>query len=211
MKPTAVRIYNYLAWSYRKHESRFIDWLWNINTGEKRSDAIPGYSDGHACETLYYWHLKKIFKYLPAREDDVFVDLGCGYGRVLFYAATRGFKHVEGYEIRKELSDQIKINIDKFETESFIEVELCDARKVNLYRVTVIYMFNPFGIDTLRQLMNRIMALNNSIRIAYVYNESIDCRDYMDGLPWTGIEQVPGLPCKIYSFVPKPLYFTEGI
>ena len=81
--------------------------------------------------------------------DDVFVDLGCGKGRVVLMAARYPFRRVIGVELSERLLAVAQANVAAVRTRRRCgQVELHRADIVD-YRipddVTVVYMFNPFG------------------------------------------------------------------
>ena len=55
--------------------------------------------------------LRSLFKELKISMVKVFVDIGCGKGRVLIIAATFGFKNVKGIEFSPKLRAFAKKNI----------------------------------------------------------------------------------------------------
>lgn len=81
-------------------------------------------------------------------DDDVFLDLGSGKGRVVLLAARYPFKRVIGVELAPHLTAVARRNVDRFRPALRCrEVELVTADIVR-YRVpddvSVVYMFNPF-------------------------------------------------------------------
>lgn len=93
---------------------------------------------------------------------DVFLDFGCGKGRVLLQAAARPFRKVIGVELSPELAEIARRNIAgsllSLKCQN-IEVVVADAMN---YRVpddvTVVYFFNPFQGEIFAGALAQILA-----------------------------------------------------
>ncbi len=194
-------IYNFLAWYYRKLESIFIDNYLGVKTSGIISTIVPGYPDVYYCETLYYWHLRKIFDQVTIHKSDVFYDLGSGYGRVLFYAAEIGFSKIEGFELRPDAYALAIKNIAGYRNNKScdITIKCMDVADVDVSKADVIYMYNPFGLATLKKVIEKNAVLPKGIQIIYFFNENIECVNYMNSLKWAKVEKVRKLPCNIYT------------
>jgi len=93
--------------------------------------------------------LPRILRRDEVTADDVFLDLGCGKGRVVLMAARYPFRRVIGVDISERLLGVAQANVAAGRARRRCgEVELHRADVVD-YRisddVTVVYMFNPFG------------------------------------------------------------------
>lgn len=80
------------------------------------------------------WVLRTAIDLLPSRLDEfVFVDIGCGKGRVVLVAAERKFKKVIGIDIAEELLDVARENVKHFQEHcantTQIEIIKSDATK----------------------------------------------------------------------------------
>lgn len=131
------------------------------------------------------------------RWRDSFLDYGCGKGRVVCVAATRGFARVFGVEMRPELSALATRNLAKLRGRQCGSVEVVTGDAV-AYRVpddvTVIFMFNPFTGGVLRSALERVreslVRRPRSLRIAYM-NPRED-EDLLAGCEW--LERTCDLP-----------------
>lgn len=91
-----------------------------------------------------------------------FVDLGCGKGRVLVLAAKHGFGHVVGVELDRRLVDIARANLRSLRARRHgfadkVEVINADAASYPLpLEPTVIYMYNPFGEQTVRDVATNL-------------------------------------------------------
>ncbi len=83
--------------------------------------------------------------------NDVVMDLGCGDGRIIVEAAQlRGCRAI-GVEQDAELVNLARTKIKSAGVDDLVEVQLGDARKMDLAEVTVLFLFLP--IDTVAALL----------------------------------------------------------
>ena len=143
------------------------------------------YRDEFHYAAVEYRTLEKIINYLELKEDDVFVDFGCGKGRIIIFAATKKIKKAVGIEYDKALADIAKNNIASLKLRgSNIEVIHSDAATFDPKEGTVFFMNNPFGWKTLLSVLDNIAksirANPRNVRIVYrsrlysVFLETID-------------------------------------
>lgn len=93
--------------------------------------------------------------------DDVFVDFGCGRGRVLYQAAHLPFARVIGVEISERLSREARANIagvrDRLAARR-IEIVHADATQFEIPDdMTFAYFFHPFTGDAFRRVIDRML------------------------------------------------------
>lgn len=74
------------------------DNLLNIETTNERDWQAAIY-DYHRLESTDYEVLSLLFDNLTVSKDDVFVDMGCGTGRAMFYVYYRFGITVKGIEL----------------------------------------------------------------------------------------------------------------
>jgi SAM-dependent methyltransferase len=137
--------------------------------------------------TTFYGRLEKMVKYLKLKERDVFVDLGCGEGRVVFFVALQKLEKVIGVEISKEIIDIARKNLKNLRLcNSPIEFVYSDATKYDLQEGTVFFMFNPFDAITLEKVLNNLRnsVTENPREIHIVYyvpahHELLDRQDWL--------------------------------
>jgi SAM-dependent methyltransferase len=89
-----------------------------------------------------------ILRRADVSEDDVFLDLGSGKGRVVLLAARYPFSRVVGVELSPQLTEIARRNVRNCRTRPRCgEIELVTA-DATAYRipddVSIVYMFNPF-------------------------------------------------------------------
>jgi SAM-dependent methyltransferase len=115
---------------------------------------------------------------LPPREvepHDVFVDFGCGLGRVLVQASRYRFARVVGVELSPELSARARENLARARSEAArarSEVVTADVLEWAVPDdVTVAYFANPFTgaifEDVIRRLLVSVDRAPRRLRIIY--------------------------------------------
>lgn len=121
-----VRLENLTIESERRHEGQFYV-------------ATPRYEFNHVMAQL---------DINPSRY--VFIDQGCGMGRVLIYAGEAGYRRVVGMELAPELAEIARQNILQFRRHerqgTEMEVVIGDAGDLVVpLQPCLIYFFNPFS------------------------------------------------------------------
>lgn len=157
---------------FRAHE--FVRWFalpdtfdeeWGVETAEIvpvfRLDAVGK----HYCRAFRYQasgqqgtkHALDLLN-VDYREF-VFIDIGCGKGRVLLIAAQFPFRRVVGVEFSPQLVEECRANLDRVTKHPCCEIEvLClDA---TLYDFPldnlVLYFFNPFDSVVMQGVLDRL-------------------------------------------------------
>jgi len=74
--------------------------------GGKKGIGIKRESVAHS--PTIYPEIQRMIDYLKFKEDDVFIDFGCGKGRVIFLVATQRLKKVVGIEFNPILANIAK-------------------------------------------------------------------------------------------------------
>lgn len=115
----------------------------------------------------WYGPIRDAFKLAPLGKDDVFYDLGSGYGRVIFYGATvypkTSFKGVEIVGERVDVCEKIRKHHD-FKNVTFFSR---DVLKHDFSDGTHFYFFNPFpGI--MPEVLSRLEALAKKKKITII-------------------------------------------
>lgn len=145
-----------------------------------------GRGDNEGYSATLYPMINRVLDYLDLKEDDVFADLGCGKGRVAFMASTRNPKKVIGIELNDRLYDHAVRNLRKLKIVNS-KIDICHGSVLSydLDEITVFYMHNPFGDDTLRKLLNNIKSSlgTNPRKIRIVYGNPV-YRYLLDECVW---------------------------
>ena len=136
----------------------------------------PG--DWSQTEHLYYYatSYRRIFRILDSLRlgpSDTFIDLGCGKGRVICCASRYPVRQVIGIEDVPELCKLADKNLQLLRGKrSPATILRAKAEEFPYSSGTVIYMFHPFGPNTLAAVLSglhRALNLNpRQVRIVYV-------------------------------------------
>jgi len=145
------------------------------------------YEDAGPYAATSYPRLKAMINYLKLNEEDVFIDLGCGVGRVVFFVGAQRLKKIIGVELRRELVDTANRNLKSLKlSNASIEIINTDASAFDVKEGTVFFMFNPFGAKTFTKVIENIkksLVTNpRKIRIVYFCSEYKDLLDSQDWL-----------------------------
>jgi SAM-dependent methyltransferase len=126
-----------------------------------------------------WWSLRRILPRNDVSEDDVFVDLGAGMGRIVLLAAMYDIRRVVGVEISDRLSDMARRNIEAVghrlccKQVDIITTDVLDFRIPD--DASIIYMYSPFKGEIFRAVVDNIIAsVDRSprrVRIIYRFPE----------------------------------------
>jgi predicted RNA methylase len=109
----------------------------------------------------------------PAPEHVVY-DLGCGMGRFICLMARRKVRKCVGVELQPQLCDIAQTNARLLRgRQAPVHIVCADAATADLSHGTIYYMYNPFGADTLREVLNnlrRSLAANPRKATIVYYN-----------------------------------------
>lgn len=131
------------------------------------------FKDAQSNVSFSYWLL---YNYI-ARErfglQDIFFDIGCGYGRALCFVARKHLTKCVGIEISEEFAEKANKNaMALHHRRTPIEIRVGDAVEMEYAEGNIFYLANPFGAKTLSAVLNRIEQTlhvhKRSIRFIYV-------------------------------------------
>lgn len=124
------------------------------------------------------------------KDEDVFLDYGCGKGRAIIMAAQYPFRRVVGVEIALPLAEAARRNLrivsKKLACER-IEVHCESADRMEVPPdVSVVYLYNPFHGSVLgRVLANLRASLEASPRrMCVIYNNPTHFKKISHQYPW---------------------------
>jgi SAM-dependent methyltransferase len=125
------------------------------------------------------WHvLPRALRRVGASDDDVFVEFGCGKGRVVHQAAKRPLKRVIGVEIVPEVAgfaaSLVAAHQDKYRCKN-VEIVTCDAAQFRVPDdLTIAYHAYGFPEKTLdivlRNLIESIDRSPRRVRLIYYWS-----------------------------------------
>jgi SAM-dependent methyltransferase len=108
------------------------------------------------------WHvLPRALRYVGVSDRDTFVDFGCGKGRVVHQAARRPFGRVIGVEVSPMLAETARNALaarSHHHRCRNVEIVVSDVRQFRVPDdMTIGYLFQPFGDETLAALLRGIV------------------------------------------------------
>jgi len=136
-------------------------------TGMVRPDFAADYDGSGADNNAYIaasW--RQLQRWLPRRDvgpGDVFLDVGCGKGRVVFQAARLyPFRRVIGLELDPQLAAVARGNVERNAGRlrcKDVEVVETDASTWDVPDdVTVVFLYNPFSGEVFERFVGQLVA-----------------------------------------------------
>jgi predicted RNA methylase len=114
--------------------------------------------------TVPYRTINAVLDRIGPLPGEVFVDLGCGKGRVVCCAALRRFRASIGVECSPSLAAIAGRNAAALRPRHApIEIRTISAEQFDFTQGSVFYLFHPFGPNTLRAVL---LALHKSLESA---------------------------------------------
>jgi cyclopropane fatty-acyl-phospholipid synthase-like methyltransferase len=147
--------------------------MWEYYLGVKtRGTDKCAHADGVAYEPNPYHVIRTVLANLDLQADDVFADIGCGKGRVLCCAARWRLQKLIGIEVQPHLLEIARRNLAHVRGAlSPVDLHAAPAEEFDYTGVTAVYMFHPFGPETMRRVLLRLAAAAASrarpLRVAY--------------------------------------------
>jgi cyclopropane fatty-acyl-phospholipid synthase-like methyltransferase len=185
------KICKYIIKLIRVIKDHYYDKKLGIDTSESyfcsSNDSASLYKDMHIHRPTPYDTLRLVVDYLKLKQDDIFVDFGCGKGRAVFFVAMQRLKKVIGVELDKRLVDIAGENLKNVKINNTpIEIVNADAAVFNIKDANIFFMFNPFGPKTVKKVIDNIKqsltANPREIRIVYYnpdYKYLLDTEDWL--------------------------------
>lgn len=170
------------VWTYDDYK---FDWKFGTDTMQRVDvESFETDSDNKAHARFYQASktrpVLELFNKLCLPKDSVFVDMGCGKGRVLLLAAQRGFKKVVGIEFCAQLYRQslknVEIYVKKYPASPLIEVIKLDVTYYPFKKdENILFLYNPFdSVVLVRVLQNISDSLQKAPReIWLIYNNPV--------------------------------------
>ncbi len=111
--------------------------------------------------------LKIVFSALNIKEGAKILDIGCAKGGALYDFYNFPFVRIDGIEISNRLSYIAKKNLLKKGLVKTI-IYNCNAKDfLNYGEYEYFYLYNPFDLETLRVVINRITSQNKKFTLVY--------------------------------------------
>ena len=151
---------------------RFNNLYWEHRLGISTRGVVPtDHADSVHYSSLPYGVILPILDHLALRPSDVFVDIGCGKGRVLCCAARRPVGEVVGVDCSAPLCEEARENARRMHgRRAPISVRESEAADLDYSGATVLFLFNPFGAETLASVLQKVrLDAPRRLRIAYAF------------------------------------------
>lgn len=155
LRATVVRALHRGWWRYR-------EWRWGVQTTASLSPEELGHRQEHyGYQPVDPQSLTAALTAAQAGPDDVFLDIGCGLGRALLIAADRPLRRVVGLEYCRDLHAAAQRNVAAAQPALRAPVEVLQGDATSFAipdDVTIVFMFNPFGGQTLQAVVENVRA-----------------------------------------------------
>lgn len=147
-------------------------WDYRLNIRTKGVFEVS-VADAVHYSTISYKLLRVILRSLFLKPTDVFVDVGCGKGRVVCLAARLNIQKVIGIEVSEKLCKISKRNSSLLRRRlAPIMIINALAQETDYRQGTVFYLFNPFGASTLSAWLSKmeesLRLYPRTVKIVYV-------------------------------------------
>jgi SAM-dependent methyltransferase len=125
-----------------------------------------------------WWTLRWLLRRSDVEPSDVFLEYGCGKGRIVLDAATRyPFKRVVGVDLSPELTAVARELVERERPHlraREVTIETADANEFRVPDdVTYVYLYNPFSGATFARVCENLVAsldrAPRAMRIIYLH------------------------------------------
>ena len=164
------------------YQTRVVEAYRDRKLGVRTRGFIDRRELGHTDESvdydpIDYGCLDRVFTYLRPQTEDVFLDYGCGKGRVVVTAATYPFAKVLGIELSPDLSEAARENVASAGERLCcrqLHIVTADATTYDVPDdVTVVFLFNPFTGSILSavqdNLRKSLLRCARPMQVVYVH------------------------------------------
>jgi len=145
--------------------------VWERRLGiSTRGVAAVDHPDAGHYAAMGYKSILRTLEALELVRGDVFVDIGCGKGRVLCCAARWPVTKVMGVDLSAEFCEAARQNARHARgLQTPIEVHTGLADEFDYAESSACFLFSPFGAETMRKVLAKIHTDRDGkpVRIAY--------------------------------------------
>lgn len=172
-----------------------------ITVNTRKPSRFPE-AGAYATQSTHYIWLDKIFQSMPLKKDAVFVDIGCGEGRVLTYLYNRGFRgKMTGIELDPDVAETARQRTARCPNITVLNINALESAAV-LEDATVVYLFNPFNEEILSSFVELLERTAKHPVVVYycndLYRKVLDKRENWQILR-RDILRVPNYPTRNYT------------
>ncbi len=121
--------------------------------------------DSNINQESPYYELKMAFAFTGLKYDEIcLLDIGCGFGRALNYGMLLNFKEVTDIDLDEFTIEKARANCNQMQkngSATIFNLFQKDASKYVIPKWTnLIYLFNPFGLKTMEDVVENILNFN---------------------------------------------------
>lgn len=149
----------------------FFDWIHGVDFCQRVSREEM---DRVISDSTYYSYsdkraIKELFNTFSIKQNDNFIDIGCGKGLIIYALSTLPFSKIDGVEYSPQLAEIARQNIQKLGINKASIYNTDASQFENYANYNYYYMYNPFGEITMRSVISKIEnSLIHNKRIIYV-------------------------------------------
>lgn len=165
----------------RQAYSRRVDRYLGVDTVEEETADLAGY---HAPEKRFavrpfgWTSCWRVLDRLRPSGSDIFLDIGCGAGRMVCAAARAGYRSVIGVEITPEMAAIARRNVAVLRgPHAPCAIVEADASQYTIPDdVSAVFLYNPFGGALLDKVISNIVASVQRVprRVVVAYANPIE-------------------------------------
>lgn len=173
-------------------EDRWFDFYYRVDTStqieEQRNLGWPADKVNHHYLPIRPKCARRVLRDLPLKicQEHTFIDFGSGKGRMLFLAASHGFRRVLGIELREELHRRAIENFRECRNLNgcVMDSVQMDAAEYDFPKENlVLFFFNPFGSEVMTKVLGKLSAsLELSFRDVWVILHNPACAYLADSM-----------------------------
>ena len=138
-----------------------LDWYYHVETTKIAKLSIHDNKINYMYEPFPYRKLIHLFKCYPFEENDGFIDIGCGKGRVLVEASLHGCCNIYGVDLSEELLVYARKNMRECQKKNHsIKYQLlCMNAKDYVFSpdINKVFLYNPFNLKILIRVLKALM------------------------------------------------------
>ena len=194
-----------IIWKFTELKNLSYDAILGIETNRSLREVNHDHSlfqDMYGYQASAYGIIEKALASIKLKPNDVFIDFGCGKGRVVIWTGLHQLKKVIGVEINKGLSVMARNNLKRMRfRRSPIEIVNQDAAEFDPGEGTIFFFFNPFGAKTISAILANIKnsLTTNPREIQIIYYSAVH-REVFESQDWLVLKkQTKPTPCLIWS------------
>lgn len=151
----------------------------------KRTLGHTVYTDckgANPAQSISYYYLNELKKNIKYSDDDVFVDVGCAWGRLIGYMRIKTkIKNFIGVEVNESVAEFAR---NTFSNDKNVKIIVGSILDEFPREGTIYYLFNPFDEKVLKSFLENIEKdIKGTIRVLYLH--PVYCDAFKNRNGWT--------------------------